>query len=93
MSKQPVAGVAESRHDIAVVVEMGADRRRVDRNVRVVRIDGLPSFRRRQQADIADRSHPALFDALDHHDCRMPGGRIGSRTNTSRSEMSTGSLQ
>ena len=52
-SVHAIAGVAEARHDVAVVVEMAVDRRGPDRHVRMRAAQPLDAFRRREQTDIA----------------------------------------
>src|SRR3546814_9493625 len=53
-AEDAVAGVAQSRHDVALVVQLLVDRRREDGNVRVGAAQLGDAFRRRHQADEAD---------------------------------------
>src|SRR5260370_956946 len=59
-----VAGIAETGHDIGVVVEAFVDRRGPDRNVGVAAAQPFDAFRSRQEADEADVLGAALLDAV-----------------------------
>jgi hypothetical protein len=67
------AGVAESRRDVAVPIELVVDRRRDDRYVGTRGLKHAHAFRRRQQRDRADACTGAGFDVLDCGDDGIAG--------------------
>src|SRR5262245_39192030 len=73
-AEQPVAGVAQPRDDVAVVVEVGVDRRGDDRHVGMRGVHLLDALGRGEQADVAQRLRAELLDAVDRGDRRVAGG-------------------
>src|SRR5919106_5747260 len=64
-SEEAVAGVAQARHDIAVLIEGGVDGRRVDGHVGMVPVEGGQSLGTRQQADELDRPRMPVLQPVD----------------------------
>src|SRR5262252_5280292 len=74
-AEDAVAGVAEPRHDIAVVIELVVDRRGVNRHLGMMGVKVLDALWRCQQADEADRARPCLLQAIDGGHRRVAGGQ------------------
>ena len=75
-AEHPVAGVAQPRHDIAVVVEPLVDRGGPDRHVRMLALELRDALRRRQKADEADVAGAARL--------QQRGAGAGLRTRPTR---------
>ena len=69
-----VAGVAEARHDVAVVVEVLVDRGGPDRHVGMRAVQPRDALGRGEQADEADVLGAALLQPVDGGD-----GGVGGR--------------
>src|SRR5690606_18190014 len=64
-SEQPVAGVAEARHDVAVLVQMAVDGGHIDVHIRMFLLDGVDALGRRNQAHQLDLRAAALLQQGD----------------------------
>src|SRR5260370_18102068 len=62
-AEETVAGIAEPRDDIGVIVERRVDRGGVDRHVRMLLLHRCDAWRRGDEADELDRLRPALLDS------------------------------
>ena len=56
-SEEPIARVAQSRQDIALLIELAIDRGAINWDLRVLRVQGSNSFGGGNEADEAHRSH------------------------------------
>ena len=94
-AEEAVAGVAEAGHDVAVVVEVVVDRAGVDAHVVAARSsdlgDALGRRDEHEQLDVPAR--PARAGTATAAAAEPPVASIGSTMSTSRSPMSSGSLQ
>src|SRR5262249_43941506 len=69
-----VAGVAQSRHDVAVAVQVAVDGGRVDRHVGMTAVEVSQPFGARDETDELDRARPGLLQAIDRRHRGMSGG-------------------
>src|SRR2546425_12775670 len=69
--EDPVAGIAEPRPDVAVVVQLAIDRRRVDRHVGVRLLKRRDALRPRHEADEADRTRMRFLQSVHGRHRRM----------------------
>lgn len=60
-AENAVAGVAETRHDVSVVVELFVDRGAVDFNVRMFAVEAFNAFRCGNQVNAFNFFDPVLF--------------------------------
>ena len=60
-AENAVAGVAETRHDVSVVVELFVDRGAVDFNVRMFAVETFNAFRCGDQVNAFDFFDPVFF--------------------------------
>src|SRR4051794_7833825 len=74
-AEQPVAGVTETRHDIALLVEGAVHRRGVDRHFRMLVVQGGDTFRAGEQADELDGPRPEFLEPVDRGHRRIAGGQ------------------
>src|SRR5215470_6546874 len=76
-AEEAVARVAQTGHDVAVVVQMAVHRRGVDLNVRMRAVEGGEPFRAGQQAHEADRAWMHRLHTTGRRDGRVAGGEHG----------------
>ncbi len=91
-SENPVAGIAEAGHDISMVIEMLVQRRTVYLHVGMGCLQCLQPFRRGNDAHELDVLRAPLLIWAIASTADPPVASIGSRTITSRSVISLGSL-
>src|SRR5260370_22582046 len=72
-AEEAVAGIAEPRDDIGVIVERRVDRGGVDRHVRMLLLHRRNARRRGDEADEFDRLGAALLETADRGAGRMAG--------------------
>src|SRR5215217_4827696 len=61
----PVAGIAETRHDIAVIIEPLVDRRGPDVHLRMMAVEFLDAFGRGEQARHADAFRTGFLEPVN----------------------------
>ena len=92
-AEQAVAGVAQARHDVAVVVELEVNGGGEDRHIGVLGPQGRDAFGRGDQADILQGARPRTLRRWSAAIAELAVASIGSTTITSRSGMSSGTLK
>ena len=92
-AEEAIARVAQTRNDVAMLVQVVVHTRDVDVHVRMVFLHPLDAFRRCNQVDQTDVTASALFDEADGRGRAAAGGKHRVRTISSRSCASAGSLQ
>lgn len=73
----PVAGIAQARQDVAVLVQALVNRREVDRDVRMGGVKPLDSFRSANQTDKLDLGNTPLLEDVHRSNCRAAGCQHG----------------
>ena len=91
-SVEPIARVAETGNDEAVLVQAAVDGCDDDRGLRVVAVDALDALGRRDERDQPTLCAPARFTSSTAAAVELPVASIGSSRITSRSAMSWGSF-
>ena len=72
-AEDPVARIAQAGEDVAVLVELPIDRRRVDRNFGMRFAERADAFGTRDEADHAHRARPCFLEALYRGNGRIAG--------------------
>src|SRR5437868_15184993 len=90
---QPVARVAEPRHDVTVLVELLVDGRGDDGHVGMRGLQCLQPPARGDQADIFHGADADLLEPVERGNGRVAGGEHGAANVTSRSGVAAGILE
>ena len=75
--EQPVAGIAQTRNDVALRIQLLVDRGREDWQLRRMLVDTGDAFRRRHQADQTDALPATFLQQLQRGHSAAPGGQHG----------------
>ena len=90
-AEHAVAGVAQTRADIGVLVELAVDRGRPDRHLGVLCLDGRDPLGRGDQADQLELPRPRPLELVKRRTALPPVASIGSSTYTRASGSPGGS--
>src|SRR5438105_3320769 len=73
-SEYAIAGVAQSGQDVAVIVQLPVDCRRVNRHVRMRVTERAHAFGTRNETHEANRARVCFLEPIDRRDGGMAGG-------------------